>query len=651
MCPPEVACTCLVCIRRFFQSDALCPLSSHNLHRTLVLEGHLNTLKQWFKPVLLAQKLVAPGKLKMRTKKILAATSALMVSLQPVIAGSINIGNNLAIVQSAETANILNSAQQELAEAIRALAEATAAGEGLEAAQERVNAAEGAVNQAQADFEAAQAAEQAAPADEGPKAEEAAPVAEELKAEEAAPVAEELKADETVVEEAPSAEEAVPAADEQRAEKAAPVAEEPKVQETVVEEAPKPEEALPTAEKPSVEEAAPTAEKPSVEEAAPAAEEPKAEAPKVEDKPAAAEDIAAPTDEVTVKEPLAEAAPVAEQLQAADEKPITVLPETISQEDQAALVAAEQKRREQARERRNELLGAAAVGAVVGALVPLLGGKLVEDQGDRVVVERNGEYFIRKDENALLRRDGVQVYYEELPNGLSRETMTRPNGVQIITTRAPNGEVLRRERVFPNGEVTVLIDSLDQRGRPRVNYDRELPPLNMTIDQHLYIVSAQEADRDAISRTFLAPPVETLRESYSLRDVRSSERLRESVRRLDLDAVQFDSGSSTVRESQIPKLENIAFGIADVLNENPSAVFLIEGHTDAVGGEIYNLALSDRRAETIARILIDSYGLPPENFVVEGYGEAYLKIPTEADEPRNRRVAIRNITSLLTADN
>jgi outer membrane protein OmpA-like peptidoglycan-associated protein len=96
-------------------------------------------------------------------------------------------------------------------------------------------------------------------------------------------------------------------------------------------------------------------------------------------------------------------------------------------------------------------------------------------------------------------------------------------------------------------------------------------------------------------------------------------------------------------------LEKAALAIADVINEDPTAVFLIEGHTDAVGGEVYNLALSDRRAETVARILTTNYGLPPENFVVEGYGESDLKIDSQGDEPRNRRVAIRNITPLLTA--
>ena len=87
----------------------------------------------------------------------------------------------------------------------------------------------------------------------------------------------------------------------------------------------------------------------------------------------------------------------------------------------------------------------------------------------------------------------------------------------------------------------------------------------------------------------------------------------------------------------------------DVIDENPAAVFLIEGHTDAVGSELYNLTLSDRRAETVARILVEAFDVPPENLVVEGYGEQYLKIDTLGDERRNRRVAIRNITPLLTA--
>ena len=67
----------------------------------------------------------------------------------------------------------------------------------------------------------------------------------------------------------------------------------------------------------------------------------------------------------------------------------------------------------------------------------------------------------------------------------------------------------------------------------------------------------------------------------------------------------------------------------------------------AVGADIANLALSDRRAETIARILIDVYDVPAENLIVEGFGEQYLKVKTEGAERANRRVTVRNIAPLL----
>ena len=87
--------------------------------------------------------------------------------------------------------------------------------------------------------------------------------------------------------------------------------------------------------------------------------------------------------------------------------------------------------------------------------------------------------------------------------------------------------------------------------------------------------------------------------------------------------------------------------IEDRLAENPREVFLIEGHTDAVGNDAFNLALSDRRAETVALALTENFNIPPENLVVQGYGERYLKVPTQDAERTNRRATVRNITPLL----
>jgi outer membrane protein OmpA-like peptidoglycan-associated protein len=83
----------------------------------------------------------------------------------------------------------------------------------------------------------------------------------------------------------------------------------------------------------------------------------------------------------------------------------------------------------------------------------------------------------------------------------------------------------------------------------------------------------------------------------------------------------------------------------------PGELFLVEGHTDAVGSAASNLSLSDRRAESVALALTEYFGVPPENLVVQGYGESDLLVPTTANEPRNRRVALRLITPLLQAAN
>jgi len=91
----------------------------------------------------------------------------------------------------------------------------------------------------------------------------------------------------------------------------------------------------------------------------------------------------------------------------------------------------------------------------------------------------------------------------------------------------------------------------------------------------------------------------------------------------------------------------IAEGINQALSANPQETFLIEGHTDAIGADVDNLSLSDRRAESVALALSERFQVPAENLVTQGYGKQYLKIPTEAPERQNRRVTVRRITPLL----
>jgi hypothetical protein len=53
----------------------------------------------------------------------------------------------------------------------------------------------------------------------------------------------------------------------------------------------------------------------------------------------------------------------------------------------------------------------------------------------------------------------------------------------------------------------------------------------------------------------------------------------------------------------------------------------------------------------VAAVLTQNFGIPPENLTTQGYGEQFLKIPTQAPERRNRGVSVRRITSLLSGQN
>ncbi|UOM36813.1 OmpA family protein [Acuticoccus sp. I52.16.1] len=120
--------------------------------------------------------------------------------------------------------------------------------------------------------------------------------------------------------------------------------------------------------------------------------------------------------------------------------------------------------------------------------------------------------------------------------------------------------------------------------------------------------------------------------------------------RIDVDTITFETGSADIADTEIGNLETIGVAIEEAIYENPSEVFLIEGHTDAVGAAEYNLGLSDSRAESVAQILTEYFEIPPENLVTQGFGKQYLKEQTQGPSRINRRVTVRRITPLLSAD-
>ena len=132
----------------------------------------------------------------------------------------------------------------------------------------------------------------------------------------------------------------------------------------------------------------------------------------------------------------------------------------------------------------------------------------------------------------------------------------------------------------------------------------------MRIPRELYIRETARATAEDIFLTLAAPPVDRIERRYALDEIRYSEPLRERMPRVDIDTVNFETGSWEIAPDQADRLAFVAQGITRAVQRNPREVFLVEGYTDAVGNDVDNLSLSDRRAESVAVMLTNQFGVP-----------------------------------------
>ena len=291
-----------------------------------------------------------------------------------------------------------------------------------------------------------------------------------------------------------------------------------------------------------------------------------------------------------------------------------------------------------------EKVGLLALGALVVGAVINQGNKdaktVVSNSGDRVVVQNpDGSYSIYKDDDAVLRRPGVQTTTETYRDGSTRTVVQRANGTQVVTIRDASGRVLRRATYDSFGNEVILIDDLYPEERIDITRLPKPRPGRVTIST---------SDNDAALKAEMAAlEAEDLGRKFSLRQIREIREVRSLAATIEVDSITFDTGSAAIKATEARKLADIGRLMQELLAANPREVFLIEGHTDAVGSAASNLSLSDRRAESMALALTEYFDIPPENLVVQGYGESELKVETLTDERANRRVVVRLVTPLM----
>jgi outer membrane protein OmpA-like peptidoglycan-associated protein len=165
------------------------------------------------------------------------------------------------------------------------------------------------------------------------------------------------------------------------------------------------------------------------------------------------------------------------------------------------------------------------------------------------------------------------------------------------------------------------------------------------------LAAAQDAMPSAtqIERQLDAGPSVKLRpdQKVTVREFKRRPELRRMAPSIDIQSINFAFGSAEIPRSQYRKVENIADALDQLLRRRPRAKVLIEGHTDAVGSAASNLALSERRAESLKWTLVQEFGIPRRALETVGYGEEFLLVPTQNENWRNRRVTLRRFDDFL----
>lgn len=156
--------------------------------------------------------------------------------------------------------------------------------------------------------------------------------------------------------------------------------------------------------------------------------------------------------------------------------------------------------------------------------------------------------------------------------------------------------------------------------------------------------SASQIERslEAAPRAKIAP-----RQRTTVRELKRRPDLRRAAPSIDIQAINFAFGSADVSNSQYDKIENIATAMERILRRGRGEVFLIEGHTDAVGSAASNQRLSEARAASLKKVLVREFGIPGRALETVGYGEEFLLVPTQNENWRNRRVTLRRITDVV----
>ena len=111
--------------------------------------------------------------------------------------------------------------------------------------------------------------------------------------------------------------------------------------------------------------------------------------------------------------------------------------------------------------------------------------------------------------------------------------------------------------------------------------------------------------------------------------------------------ITFDYNSADISAKSLPEVQKLGRALTSADLEG--STFLLAGHTDAAGSDNYNQYLSERRADSIKRYLMDNFHIATTDLVTVGYGKSKLKDASQPLAEVNRRVQVVNMENKTTA--
>lgn len=236
--------------------------------------------------------------------------------------------------------------------------------------------------------------------------------------------------------------------------------------------------------------------------------------------------------------------------------------------------------------------------------------------------------YLRKPEGAVLSGTAyIETPLDVTVGGVDRETQLVGRGYQVKTYRPPSTlskldfETRYREALVKAGwEVKPAADGKPGEGVIVARYAKQ--------GRHLWAVLGRGNDDSDAGLAFKIADLGAEDWSAALhKDCHVA-----------LYGVNFDFNQASLRPDSTPVLDKLLA----VLRQDAALALEIEGHTDNVGGDPYNLKLSDARARTVVEWLV-KHGIAATRLSAHGYGLRQPIVDNATDEgrARNRRVELR----------